>query len=63
MKDIQVFKPSGGVATVSLINTTVGKRYLALSYSKSKTFETLTGALKFLSKFGYEVDSILNNNK
>lgn len=55
MKDIKVFKPSGGVATVSLINTTAGKRYLALSYSKSKTFKTLNGALRFLSKFGYNV--------
>ena len=61
MEDIQVFRESGGVATISLINTTVGKRYLALSYSKSKTFKTLNGALKFLSKLGYKVDNILNS--
>lgn len=61
MRDIKVFRESGGFATISLINTTVGKRYLAVSYSKSKEFKTLNGALKFLSKLGYEVDNILNS--
>lgn len=59
MKDIKVYRTSGGVATISLVNTTVGKRYLAISYSKSRTFKTLNGALRFLSKLGYDVSKYI----
>ena len=47
------FKKAGSetVCCVSLINTTVGQRFLACTLSSSKTFK---GAEKFMNSFGYQ---------
>ena len=47
------FKKAGSetVCCVSLINTTVGQRFLACTLSSSKTFKTFKGAEKFMNSF------------
>ena len=40
---------------LSLINTTVGKRYLIVTNSKSKEFKTLKGAENWAKKNEYKI--------
>lgn len=37
------------------INTTVGERYLIVTYSRSKEFKTKNGALKFITNNNYQI--------
>ena len=51
---MKLYRDGGGLATVEQINTTVGKRYVALAQGTSKTFKTLSGAARWLNKLGYK---------
>ena len=40
---------------LSKINTTIGERYLIVTYSKSKEFKTEKNALKFIANNNYQI--------
>ena len=44
---------------LSIINTTVGKKYLIVTSSKSKEFKTENGARRWAKRNGYIVNSDL----
>lgn len=46
--------------TLSIINTTIGKRYLIVTASKSREFKTENGARRWVKRNGYQVTSHLN---
>lgn len=45
--------------SLSIINTTAGKRYLIVTGYRSKTFKTENGARNWAKRNGYKVNSIL----
>lgn len=45
---------------LSIINTTIGKRYLIVTASKSREFKTENGARRWAKKNSYKVNSHLN---
>ena len=47
------YKRGSNKSAITMINTTVGKRYLAVTATKSNTYKTLKGAKSFMSKSNY----------
>lgn len=48
------YKKGSNKGAISMINTTVGKRYLAVTEVKSNTYKTLKGAQNFMKKYNYK---------
>lgn len=46
--------------TLNEINTTDGKKWLVVTYSRSKDFKTLQGAKKWIEKNNYRIVKKLN---
>lgn len=49
----QKFSKGGNEGMIMEINTTIGRRVLATTATKSKTFKTWLGAVAFMNKNGY----------
>ena len=49
----QKFSKGGNEGMIMEINTTIGRRVIATTATKSKTFKTWLGAVAFMNKNGY----------